>query len=250
MSKLRHSPPKLLLVVADTSSQGNHRNDLDMLEVGNGNMNYDEYKTHFSMWAAIKSPLIMGNNLNTISAENFAILLNPAVLAISQDPAGSAIGRVYREQLSEKDRYGYGEYQVWQGSLDNGDYVVAMINAGNTSRTVSSSLVEIFGGLSTNQEAQKTWNLFDVWGNETVMPTSVAAQVLNGSLSISNATGYYNASQTSFAEGLAQNTSLLFGTPAGHVAAGGTLSAEIPRHGIAMYRLRNAGVTTRKRDEL
>lgn len=125
-----------------------------MLEVGNGNMNYDEYKTHFSMWAAIKSPLIMGNNLNTISPENFAILINPAVLAISQDPAGSAIARMWREQVADKDRYSYGEIQVWQGSLNNGDYVVAMINAGNTSRVVSSSLVDIFGGLTTNQEAQ------------------------------------------------------------------------------------------------
>lgn len=233
-----------------SKNQPGYWNDLDMLEVGNGAMTYEEYQTHFSMWAAIKSPLIMGNNLKTISPENFAILINPAVLAISQDPAGSAIGRMWREQVSDKDRYGYGEIQVWQGSLSNGDHVVAMINAGNTSRTISSSLVDIFGGLSTNEQAQMTWNLFDVWGNETVMPTSVAAQVLNGSLSISNATGYYNATQTSFADGLANGTALLFGTPAGQVAAGGTLEAEVPRHGIAMYRLRNAGTTTRKRDEL
>lgn len=77
-----------------------------------------------------------------------------------------------------------------------------------------------------------TWNLFDVWGNETVMPTSIAAQVLNGSISVSNATGYYNATETSFAEGLAANNSILFGTPAGQVAAGGTLAAEVPRHGV------------------
>ena len=225
-------------------------NDLDMLEVGNGAMTYDEYKTHFSMWAAIKSPLIMGNNLNTISPEDFAILINPAVLAISQDPAGSAIGRSWRQQVPDTDRYGYGEIQVWQGSLDNGDHVVAMINAGNNSRTISSSLVDVFGGLSTNKLAQTTWDLFDVWGNETVMPTQIAAQVLNGSLSISNATGYYNASHTSFADGLAQNNTLLFGTHVGQVAAGGTLEAQVPRHGIAMYRLRDASAAMRKRDEL
>ena len=38
-------------------------NDLDMLEVGNGGMTTIEYQTHFAMWALIKSPLILGNNL-------------------------------------------------------------------------------------------------------------------------------------------------------------------------------------------
>ena len=41
-------------------------NDLDMLEVGNGGMTRNEYITHFSMWAVVKSPLILGNNLENI----------------------------------------------------------------------------------------------------------------------------------------------------------------------------------------
>ena len=41
-------------------------NDLDMLEVGNGGMTTDEYKTHFAMWAVIKSPLILGNDLTNM----------------------------------------------------------------------------------------------------------------------------------------------------------------------------------------
>jgi alpha-galactosidase len=40
-----------------SKTQSGYYNDLDMLEVGNGGMSYDEYKVHFSMWAAIKSPL-------------------------------------------------------------------------------------------------------------------------------------------------------------------------------------------------
>jgi len=38
-------------------------NDMDMLEVGNGGMSTEEYKTHFGMWAALKSPLILGHDL-------------------------------------------------------------------------------------------------------------------------------------------------------------------------------------------
>lgn len=41
-------------------------NDLDMLEVGNGGMTMTEYQTHFAMWAVIKSPLILGNDLKNM----------------------------------------------------------------------------------------------------------------------------------------------------------------------------------------
>jgi len=51
-------------------------NDLDMLEIGNGGMTKSEYITHFSMWAVVKSPLILGNNLeNIVSAETGSQML-------------------------------------------------------------------------------------------------------------------------------------------------------------------------------
>lgn len=224
-------------------------NDLDMLEVGNGGMTYDEYKVHFSMWAAIKSPLIMGNKLDELSPEDYAILVNPAVLAISQDPSVSAVSRYVRQQVNETDQYGFGEVQVWSGSLSNGDQVVAFLNGGNNSRTMTYSLVEIFGGLRTNENAQKGWDMYDVWGNATVMSNDVAAQVLNGTLAVANATGYYNASETSWGLGLNNSNPLLLGTPAGSIQAGGTLSVDVNGHGIQMWRLREAS-TASKRDEL
>ena len=233
-----------------SKNQPGYWNDLDMLEVGNGGMEYDEYKLHFSMWAAIKSPLIMGNKLDELSPEDYAILINQAVLAISQDPAGSAIQRRVVRQVDNKDENGFGEIQLWSGSLANGDQVVAFLNIGNSSMTIEFSLVDVFGGIRTNENAQKRWDLFDVWGNETVMSPDVASQVLNGTMAVGNATGYYNASATSWALGLNQSEAVLFGTPAGSVQAGGLLSAEVPRHGIQMWRLREAGGGSRKRDEL
>ncbi|RBQ97162.1 hypothetical protein VDGD_09373 [Verticillium dahliae] len=38
-------------------------NDLDMLEVGRGGMTDEEYKAHFALWAALKSPLMLGSDL-------------------------------------------------------------------------------------------------------------------------------------------------------------------------------------------
>ncbi|THH02862.1 hypothetical protein EW026_g106 [Hermanssonia centrifuga] len=46
-----------------------HWNDLDMLEIGNGGMSFDEYVTHFSMWSLLKSPLILGNDVTNMVRE-------------------------------------------------------------------------------------------------------------------------------------------------------------------------------------
>jgi hypothetical protein len=63
-------------------------NDPDMLEVGNGGMTNDEYITHFSLWAIMKSPLIIGCDITNMSAETQNILMNTEVIAINQDPLG------------------------------------------------------------------------------------------------------------------------------------------------------------------
>ena len=40
-----------------------HWNDADMLEVGNGGMTPTEYRSHFSLWAMMASPLMAGNDV-------------------------------------------------------------------------------------------------------------------------------------------------------------------------------------------
>ena len=61
-------------------------NDWDMLEVGNGNLTYEENRSHFALWAALKSPLIIGTKLDTISKPTLDILSNKALIAFNQDP--------------------------------------------------------------------------------------------------------------------------------------------------------------------
>lgn len=41
-------------------------NDLDMLEVGNGNLTAEETRTHFGIWAALKSPLLIGTPVSSL----------------------------------------------------------------------------------------------------------------------------------------------------------------------------------------
>ncbi|KAG6860890.1 hypothetical protein C0995_006329 [Termitomyces sp. Mi166 len=61
-------------------------NDMDILEVGNGQLTYDEAKSHFTAWALMKSPLLISTNLATISKETLGILKNREIIAINQDP--------------------------------------------------------------------------------------------------------------------------------------------------------------------
>lgn len=64
-----------------------HWNDPDMLEVGRG-MSTDEDRSHFGMWAMLAAPLIAGNDIRSMNATVKAILTNPDVIAVNQDPLG------------------------------------------------------------------------------------------------------------------------------------------------------------------
>jgi hypothetical protein len=59
-----------------------------VLEVGNGGMSDAEYVTHFSLWSISKAPLLIGCDVTKMSAATLAILTNPEVIAVNQDPLG------------------------------------------------------------------------------------------------------------------------------------------------------------------
>ena len=95
-----------------------HWNDPDMLEVGNGGMNAEEYRTHMTLWALLAAPLLAGNDLTNMTPETVALLSNREVIAIDQDPAGLQGDRVSAE----------GPAEVWFRSLADGSKAVAFFN--------------------------------------------------------------------------------------------------------------------------
>jgi len=224
-----------------------------MLEVGNGGMNDEEYKLHFTMWAAVKSPLIIGTDVTSMSPSTYSIYTNPAIIALNQDPAGSPITRQWEYNVSDVDQYGLGTISMWSGSLYGNNQAVILLNAGNTSRVMNATLADIFvddgGAIST--EAQMSYDIYDLWANR--MPNATASMILNSNSTMDamNVTNYfYNATQTSFAQGLAMNDTRLMGKHVGTVGALGTISATVPRHGVVAYRLKPRATSSRKRDEL
>lgn len=127
--------------------------DLDMLEVGNNVFTTDEEQTHFTMWAIVKSPLIMGCALNdtetTISAASLAVLKNTDVISYNQDSLGVA--------ASFRRRWTAQGYEVWAGPLSDNRYVAALINNDDVATELTLDLPVL--GL------QKAGTLKDVWND-------------------------------------------------------------------------------------
>ncbi len=46
-------------------------NDMDMMEIGNGNLTIQEERTHFAVWAFMKSPILLGTEACDLSFAYF-----------------------------------------------------------------------------------------------------------------------------------------------------------------------------------
>ena len=69
----------------DHTDFGGH-SDADMLEVGNGGLTETQERTHFALWAAMKSPLLIGTDLMKIKPSSLAILKSRRLIQFNQDP--------------------------------------------------------------------------------------------------------------------------------------------------------------------
>lgn len=205
----------------------------------------------------------MGTNIPKMTASTYSILANAAVIAINQDAAGMPAYRVWNRP-ADVDDYGQGELSLWVSTLSGGDYAIALLNAGNTSLQMNATLEEIFvdkattGGGSTKGPlpSSEGWDLYDLWANR--MDDFTANSILQGNATVngtnmdnSNSTMLYNATEMAYADGVKMNNNALLGAKTGSVPPLGTIQVMVPRHGIALYRLRaQEGASMKKRDEL
>lgn len=128
-------------------------NDLDMLEVGNSDsLTIPQQQMHMSFWTALKSPLIIGADLTSISDAAKSILLNKDALAISQTSGGNFLTRRLKDQTDP--------YQLWGGKLTNTDYVAILWNRQSTAQTLSFNFGDI--GIGSG-----SYNIKDIWAGTT-----------------------------------------------------------------------------------
>ncbi|WP_165436245.1 NPCBM/NEW2 domain-containing protein [Amycolatopsis suaedae] len=119
--------------LAGAAGPGRGWNDPDMLQIGNGGMSATEYRAHLSLWAVLAAPLLMGNDLRTMSPETVKILGNREVIAVDQDPLGKPGDRIRTD----------GGREVWARPLAGGDVAVALFNRGAHATEIRAAASEV-----------------------------------------------------------------------------------------------------------
>ncbi len=92
-----------------------------MLEVGNEGLTFEESRSHFSLWCMLAAPLMAGNDVRKMSPEILAVMTDPEVIAIDQDPLGKQGYRVHADD----------KHEVWMKPLEGGALAVCAINLAN-----------------------------------------------------------------------------------------------------------------------
>ncbi|KAM0949845.1 putative alpha-galactosidase [Dioscorea sansibarensis] len=121
-------------------------NDPDMLEVGNGGMTTEEYRAHFSLWALVKAPLLIGCDVRSMSSETKEILGNSEVIAVNQDGLGVQGRKV-------KSNNGL---EVWAGALSGGRVAVVLLNRSGSQASITADWSDI-GLRSSKAEVRDLW---------------------------------------------------------------------------------------------
>ncbi len=115
-------------------------------------MTLEEYRTSYSLWAVLASPIIISADLRTLASEHpdcLAMLKNKELIAISQDPLGMA-GWLVAQATNGSDpssrtaaRHTNIVEQVFARKLSGGARAVALFNRGELSRNMSVSWSEL-----------------------------------------------------------------------------------------------------------
>ncbi len=158
-------------------------NDMDMLVVGmNGSGNVgmggcteSEYRLHFSLWALLNSPLMIGCDIRNMTPETKKILMNKDVIAINQDPAGRQPFFVNPHTFTPRacrkpDEPFYENYPmdvpIIAKYLDNGDIAIGIFNFSDDAATPWSAPI-VLDQIGIFPDAGKTLEWTDLWTGET-----------------------------------------------------------------------------------
>jgi alpha-galactosidase len=133
-------------------------NDADMLEIGNG-LNPAESRSHFAFWAAMKSPLLIGTNVQTLSNDEIGILRNQWLLFFNQDDMFGAPAMPYKWGTNQDWTFNASwPAEYWAGECQIG-ILLLMFNPGEENGRQMSTTADEVPGL----DGSKTYRGIDVW---------------------------------------------------------------------------------------
>ncbi|KAL3578435.1 hypothetical protein D5086_019939 [Populus alba] len=123
------------------------RFDPDMLEVGSGGMSTEEYRSHFSIWALMKAPLLLGCDIRSMDSDTFELLRNKEVIAVNHDKLG----------LQGKKVKKTGDLEVWAGPLSGKRIAAVLWNRGSSRASITADFKEIGLKSSAVVNARDLW---------------------------------------------------------------------------------------------
>ena len=129
-----------------------HWNDPDMLEVGNGDLTEDENRAHFSTWAMMNSPLILGMDLRKIDRKTLRIVTNIQMVKINQDPLGKQAKRIKK-----------GALDILAKPLSDGKVAVCFFNRRGSAKNCKVKFSTLIKDEYIKLAKADTYYVWDVW---------------------------------------------------------------------------------------
>jgi len=131
---------------------------MDILEVGNGDLTYEESKSHFTAWALMKSPLLISTHLSDVTNQTLDILKNTEIIAINQDPVIGTSISPFRWGINPNWSYNSSHpAQYWSGESENGT-IFMLLNTLNKPADMFFNLTE-----SPWIRAGRQYSVRDLW---------------------------------------------------------------------------------------
>lgn len=153
-----------------------HWNDPDMLEVGNGKLDDNENRAHFSLWCMLAAPLMLGNDIRSFVSngmpdkdnETLKIVTNKHMIAVDQDSLGKSAKRIKKESGID----------IIARPLSNGDVALCLFNTASSTKSVNFKLDDLtkdpYLGI---EESPSGYELHDLWTDERSTGTTINATI-------------------------------------------------------------------------
>jgi hypothetical protein len=161
----------------DKYAQPGAFNDPDMLEVGNGNLTFEENKSHFTLWSMMAAPLILGNDLRAFIKEDgtvdtdskiLKILTEKDVIAIDQDKLGVQCKRVKTNGLTD----------VLVKPLADNEVAVCFFNKGMSTANMSYDINKLHNITNVTLPKAEKYVCKELWDKtEEVVVNKISAAV-------------------------------------------------------------------------
>ncbi|EGX44376.1 hypothetical protein AOL_s00193g104 [Orbilia oligospora ATCC 24927] len=136
--------------------------DMDMLEVGNG-LTPAEDRSHFALWAILKSPLLIGTPLDKVSPETLAVFKNKELIAFNQDESFGIPAWPYKWGVNADWTWNQTHPAEYYSGNSTAGLHVFMLNTLEKTVTKTAVFDEVPGLDST-----KKYIVHDMWSGEDI----------------------------------------------------------------------------------